>query len=267
MLQKLEMYLFKKAKKSTLYWVLVIVFVRMFILEPYIVPSESMSRTMENGDIVIATKYNYGFSRMSIPIVGGFLPFWKNRSFAHDPKRGDVICFSLDKQPGRLYTKRIIGVGGDKVQIKSGVVYVNNHPLEMKKTGEYNLKHDNGNHELMDVYQFTFKSGKTYEILRKKNENLHWRNVETDNTEIFEVPEKHVFCIGDNMHFSKDFRFFDFTSSISYDRIIGKPHLIIFGSSSRLPMQENWINWILRLPYSVLHSIWNVKWSRIGKFV
>ncbi len=256
-----------KTKKSTFYGVAAIILIRLFLIEPYIVPSESMSRTMENGDIVLATKYNYGFSRMSVPLVGGFLPFWKKRIMARSPKRGDVICFSLEKQPGRLYTKRIVGISGDTVQMKDGIIYVNHKPLKMINTGEYELQHDNDTLETMNTHQVTFESGKTYEILRKKDRNMHERNIETDNTNIFEVPEGHVFCMGDNMHYSKDFRFFDFVSSISADRIIGKPTFIIFGSKSRLPMQENWINWATRLPYSVLHSLLNVKWSRVGRFI
>lgn len=244
-----------------------VVLVRIFLFEPYIVPSESMSRTMENGDIVIATKYNYGFSRMSIPFIGGTLPFWKNRIMAKDPKRGDVICFSIEQEPRKLYTKRIIGIGGDRIQMRNGVIYINDEPVKMEYKSSYELLHDNKDKEELDVFSVTLPCGKTYEILRRQYDNMNATNVASDNTEVFEVPANHVFCMGDNMHYSKDFRFFDFVSSISYDRIIGKPVLIIFGSNSRMPQESNWILWILRLPFSIISMMINVKWSRIGRFI
>ncbi|QEK38806.1 signal peptidase I [Candidatus Cytomitobacter primus] len=256
-----------KKNTYTTYIVAIIIFIRIFLFEPYIVPSESMSRTMENGDVVIATKYNYGFSRMSIPIIGGFIPFFNKRIFAKDPKRGDVICFSVAKEPGRLYTKRIIGVGKDTVQVKEGIIHINDEAVKMEQTGEYELSHDNGQKEMMDVFQITLPSGKSYEILRRKIDNINSRQIAVDNTPVFEVPDGHVFCMGDNMHFSKDFRFFDFVSSISYDRIIGKPTYIIFGSKARLPIENSWIKWALRLPISIAQSIFNIKWSRIGRSI
>ncbi|QEK37821.1 signal peptidase I [Candidatus Cytomitobacter indipagum] len=244
-----------------------IIFVRIFLFEPYIVPSESMSRTMENGDVVIATKYNYGFSRMSIPFIGGMLPFWKNKIMAKTPQRGDVICFSIDKEPSKLYTKRIIGINGDKVQMKNGTIYINNEAMKIEYKEAYELIHDNGSKEDMSVFSVTLPSGKSYEILRRDPDNISDRNIASDNTEIFEVPNGHVFCMGDNMHFSQDFRFHNFVSSVSYDRIIGKPTLIIFGSSSRMAQENNWISWIIRLPFSIISMIINIKWSRIGRFI
>ncbi|USO00887.1 MAG: signal peptidase I [Alphaproteobacteria bacterium] len=256
-----------KRKKNNFWSLIFILLLRVFVFEPYIVPSESMSRTMENGDIVIGTKWDYGFSRLSIPIIGQFLPFWKNKIFVTNPKRGDIVCFSLDNEHAKLYTKRVIGVAGDAVQLKNGVIHINHVPVNLEYKGEYVLRHDNNKSEIMDVMQVVLPNQKKYETLRKKYANLTYMNVLSDNTEEFIVPKDHVFCMGDNMHYSYDCRFFGFAQSIPCKNIVARPRFVIFGSTSRIPYENNWIKWIFRLPYSVLYSIVHPNWGRIGKII
>ncbi|WP_187440104.1 signal peptidase I [Candidatus Nesciobacter abundans] len=252
----------KKKTSLSFYIISILIFLRVFVIEHYIVPSESMSRTMENGDIVLAKKY-HGFSRMSIPFIGGMLPFLKNPIFAQEPKRGEVICFSLESEPQKLYTKRIIGVGGDLVQVKEGIIYINDTPLKMTQKGTYNLLHDNGTTTTMNVFEVEISENKKYEVLRKQE--LNDTDRASDNTPVFKVPKDHVFCIGDNMHYSHDFRFFTFTSFLHKNRIIAKPFIIIFGSKYRNNANVSWSQWIIRLPYSILMSIVNVRFNRVGK--
>lgn len=95
----------------------------------YSIPSESMSPTLEVGDRVLVTKWAYGYSRFSAPIVWRFMPPGEGRIFASEPRRGDVVVFAHPRD-GRTMIKRLIGLPGDTVELRGGRVVVNGYALE-----------------------------------------------------------------------------------------------------------------------------------------
>src|SRR5690606_37517485 len=99
------------------------VLIRTVLFQPFTIPSGSMMPTLLVGDYLFVNKFSYGFSKYSIP----FSPdLFEGRIFGSDPERGDVVVFRLPPNPEIDYIKRVIGLPGDRVQMRVGVLYVNN---------------------------------------------------------------------------------------------------------------------------------------------
>lgn len=118
----------KNKKKSVIReWVesIVIAFIlamiiRTFVVQAFKIPTGSMRPTLVEGDIILVNKFIYG---AKIPFIGWRLPVLK------EPQRGDVVVFVYPQNPKKDFIKRLVGVGGDNIKIKSGTVYVNDRPL------------------------------------------------------------------------------------------------------------------------------------------
>ena len=108
--------------KTLFYAVVIAVFIRTFAFEPFNIPSGSMIPTLLVGDYLFVSKYTYGYSRHSLPLS---LPIIPGRIFSSVPKRGDVAVFKLPKDNSTDYIKRIIGLPGDKIQVRNGRLFVN----------------------------------------------------------------------------------------------------------------------------------------------
>lgn len=96
------------------------IIVRIFIIEPYKIPTGSMRDTLLEGDIILVNKFIYG---ARIPFFGSRLPGIRN------PQRGDVIVFIYPIDPKKNFVKRLVGLPGDTVEIKNGTIYINDKPL------------------------------------------------------------------------------------------------------------------------------------------
>ncbi|KWV95239.1 signal peptidase I [Erythrobacter sp. AP23] len=111
--------------------VIAVLIFRSFIFSPFTIPSESMLPNLRNGDYLVAAKWPYGYSKLSLP---GQVPLWEGRILADLPERGDVAIF---KHPvtGTDYVKRVIGLPGDTVAVRNGVVILNGEPLPKEAAG------------------------------------------------------------------------------------------------------------------------------------
>ncbi len=105
--------------------------IRSFWFEPFHIPSGSMKPNLLVGDYIIVSKYSYGYSRYSFPF--GF-DFFEGRIFDKKPQRGDVIVFRYPADPSINYIKRLVGLPNDTVQMRGGVLYIND--IEVKKTAD-----------------------------------------------------------------------------------------------------------------------------------
>lgn len=88
--------------------VLLAVVIRLFLFEPFIIPSESMYPTLQINDRIMVNKLSYHLG---------------------DPSRGDVIVFKYPMDPSRDFVKRLIAVGGETIEIRDNVLYINGAPL------------------------------------------------------------------------------------------------------------------------------------------
>jgi signal peptidase I len=123
--------------------------VRTFFFQPYNIPSPSMYPTLKVGDYLFVSKLSYGYSKYSFNFsVGGFFgsePFFKccpigfpGRKFlAELPERGDVAVFKLPRDPDIDYIKRVIGLPGDRIQVKEDMLYINGTAVKKERIEDY----------------------------------------------------------------------------------------------------------------------------------
>jgi signal peptidase I len=173
------------------------VIIRVFIIEPYRIPSGSMLPTLEIGDQVFINKFIYG---VRLPWTN-YVPF----QIVRPPARGDVIVFNNPVQPELDFIKRVVGIPGDKVELIGGEVHINGVPQPRTLVNEDQVVYNK--HENTPWYP---------EHLRLYHENLDGRvhsvlqpgsvaRVEHEGP--YTVPQGQVFVMGDNRENSLDSRY------------------------------------------------------------
>ena len=147
--------------KTIVYAGLIAVVVRTVAFEPFNIPSGSMIPTLLVGDYLFVAKYSYGYSRYSMPF--GWPPF-SGRIFGSLPKRGDVAVFKYPRDTSVDYIKRIVGLPGDRIQVREGQLYINGQLCPRQPEGDF-VADDNGIHMVLRQYQETLPNGVKHNIL------------------------------------------------------------------------------------------------------
>ncbi|MBQ4874722.1 MAG: signal peptidase I [Rickettsiaceae bacterium H1] len=213
-----------KTGKSLLVALLLAITFRSFLYEPFHIPSGSMKGTLMIGDYIFVSKYSYGFSRYSfpfgIPVLGK-----EDRKFYTEPKRGDIIVFRKPNDTGTNYVKRLIGLPGDKVQLKHGALYINDKPVPREKIKDFTETDYLGNTTKTAQYVETLENGLKYKTLDQVPDSI------TDNTQVYSVPKDHFFVLGDNRDNSFDSRFLNDVGFIPKNNLVGKAQLVVFSVS------------------------------------
>ena len=168
------------------------------LARPYYVPSGSMEPTIQIGDEVLTSKFSYGYSRYSLPFALG--PASSTRLFQRLPARGDVIVFQLPRDPRQTYVKRVIGLPGDRVQMRKGRLWLNGHELPLRRDGSALVEESDGAKVLEPRYVETLPGGRTHPIFKFESDGP------LDNTPVYVVPANHLFMMGDNRDDSLDSR-------------------------------------------------------------
>ena len=194
---------------------------RSFLFEPFHIPSSSMKPGLLIGDYIFVSKYSYGYSRYSFPLG---LDLFEGRIWKSTPKRGDVAVFRLPINPKINYIKRIVGLPGDKLQMRNGVLFINDEEVLKKPEGFFIDSDSEIRHEI-EQYVETFPNGKTYQTLDQDP------RAPQDNTGIYSVPQGHYFMMGDNRDNSQDSRFLDHVGYVPEENLIGKTSIIFFSNS------------------------------------
>ncbi len=216
---------------KALLWALVIAFgVRSCALEPFNIPSGSMIPSLLIGDYLFVNKGSYGYSRHSFPFSLPIIPKGK-RIFYSEPKRGDVVVFRLPSNTSVDYIKRVIGLPNDKIQVKGGILHINDKPV--KRTLIEVVKEDN---KIYTRYNEELPNGVIHPIWEFSDD------MQQDNTPEFIVPEGHFFMMGDNRDNSKDSRWLDEVGYVPKENLVGKAWFIFYSTNGTSPFLFFW-NW------------------------
>ena len=218
--QKIVNFDYQDFFKSILWAIIIAIIFRTFLFEPFRIPSTSMVPTLMVGDYLFTSKYIYGYSKYAFPVP---IPFIEGRYLFTSPERGDIIVFKGVQDPETYYIKRLVGLPGDSIQVKKGILFINDAAVEREHLGEYKKIGDSGETRLYSQYKETLPNGVSYNILDANIDN-HTRF--PDNTILYIVPEKHYFMMGDNRNHSKDSRFLSEFGYIPEDRLVGKAQFL-----------------------------------------
>lgn len=221
----------KTQKEKTFYkeWIepfliaaVIALFIRQFGVEAFKIPSGSMKPTLTIGDHLLVNKFVYG---PRIPFTDSRIFTWK------EPKRGDIIVFKYPGDETKDYIKRVIGLPGDKVEIKKGVLFINDQPVQVTETGKYIDREQRvGEHYDVKVNVFEEQLGAIQHAIQYVHDQSAY------NFDPILVPKESVFVMGDNRDNSQDSRFWGF---VKYNKILGKA-LIIYWSWDGA---DRWVRW------------------------
>jgi signal peptidase I len=205
-------------------FVLPLLLVRVFLLEPFNAPSGSMAPNLVVGDYFFVSKFSYGYSRYSLPLS---LPLFSGRIFGSEPGRGDVVVYRQPRNPSLDFVKRVIGLPGDHVQIVDGVLQINGQPVTREPLGEYL---DIETMHRTKLWREILPNGASYEVLDAGNSYL-------DNTEVYAVPGGRYFVIGDNRNVSMDSRMPEVQGggTVPFENLVGRAEAIFFSRDSVRP--------------------------------
>ncbi len=214
---------FLETVKVVVQALLIAVVVRTFLFQPFNIPSGSLIPTLLIGDYLFVSKYAYGYSRHSFPFSS--VPF-DGRVWASEPKRGDIAVFKLPRDNSTDYIKRVIGLPGDRIQMKNGLLFINDAAVKKERVQSFEVPAGAGYRDRATFYRETLPEGVSYVI----QEFETYGNKLGRNTEVYQVPPGHFFMMGDNRDNSLDSR--DMSSQgvgyVPFDNFVGRAEVIFF---------------------------------------
>ncbi len=247
---------------------------RSFIVSPFNIPSESMQPRLLIGDYLLVTKWNYGYSKYSLPFS---LPLIPGRIFASEPERGDVVVFKAPPNQRDDYIKRVIGLPGDVIQMRGSNLEINGLAVKKQRIADFVIPVTENMDRAAELegtntacfqkqfeeaaeggglqcryprYLETLPGGRSYQILDLII------GTPGDDTEVFVVPEGHVFLMGDNRDRSSDSRFPAQVGGaigvVPQQNLIGRAWVTVFSTDG----SARWL-----LPWTWFSA---ARWDRVG---
>ena len=246
---------FVETVKTIVYALLIAGVFRTLFLQPFWIPSGSMKDTLLIGDFLFVNKMAYGYSYASCPSVRlgpididakdicGWLGGDNTRILGSEPDRGDIIVFRHPVD-GTDFIKRLVGLPGDRIQMRRGVLHINGTPVEIEPAGTFveefapqgpmgirprcaNGAVGLGADCVKERFTETLPGGRSHAILNIGPQRA-------DNTGVFTVPAGHYFFMGDNRDNSTDSRFPQAVGGVGfvpYENLIGRANRVIFSSA------------------------------------
>ena len=200
---------------------IIAIFIRSLLIQPFHIPSSSMEPTLLVGDRIFVTKYTYGYSKHSFP----FSPNFSNkRFFSKKPKQGDLVVFKTPADNRTDYIKRLIGLPGDEIQFINGTLLINGEEILREQTSSQLIRC--GNYILnTNTFVETLPNGVKHYVSYKKEGT--WKN-----TRLYKVPRDHYFLMGDNRDCSKDSRFINEVGFVKNLNLVGKAKIVFFSNDT-----------------------------------
>ena len=228
---------FVEIVKTVAYALLIALFLRVLFFQPFTIPSASMEPTLLEGDYIIVSKFSYGYSRHSIPFSP---PLFKGRIMERSPERGDIVVFKLPRDGRTDYIKRLIGLPGDRVQMRDGRLWVNDKEVVDKELPPVMIDSGYGFTRNVQRFQETLPGGRTFITYDFGPDG------DVDNTPTFVVPEGHYFFMGDNRDNSLDSRVPAEigVGFVPAENLVGKAQIILLSWNPGASLFKPW-TWVL----------------------
>jgi signal peptidase I len=231
---------------------------KSFVFSNHDIPSESMLPGLMTGDYIGVSRFAYGFSRYSVPLIP--LPdSLKGRIFFSQPHRGDVVVFRYPGDDSLIYIKRLIGLPGDTIEMRDGQLFLNDIAVPKVQEGFLDKKLEpnydctggpddkmvqyrgTDGHCKVPLYRETLPGGKSYLVFDLIN------NPDADNKGPFVVPPHHYFMMGDNRDNSADSRFDVIAGTtlggvgfLEEDNLVGKAQFVYWSTNGSGPWYKPW---------------------------
>lgn len=196
--------------------------IRQFGVEAFKIPSGSMIPTLDIGDHLLVNKFVYG------PRI----PFTDIRIFTgKEPKRGEIIVFKYPEDEKKNFIKRVVGLPGDKLEIKKGTLFINDRPVQVT---ELSVLEETGQDAGASYYGRPRLLEEQLGVIKHQIQYLRDQSHYDFGPRL--VPAESVFVMGDNRDNSQDSRFWGF---VKFEKILGRA-LIIYWSWDG---SDRWIRW------------------------
>ena len=236
----------KETGKVILHALILALIVRVFMYQPFNIPSGSMKDTLLVGDYLFVSKMSYGYSRYSFPFAPNL---FEGRLVGDNPERGDVAVFKLPSDNETDYIKRVVGLPGDTVQMRNGILFINGKMIPKVRNGSFATTDYYGRPVNMPRYTETLPNGVSYQVLDGAP------NGAFDNTSLYKVPKGHYFMMGDNRDNSSDSRVQSSVGFVPLENFVGRAEVLFFSADE---------NWSIFTPWNWPSSI---RWSRFFNLI
>ena len=206
---------------------IIVLLLRSFMVEPFRIPSGSMTPTLWEGDFILVNKFVYG---LRLPVLNTKV------IDISEPQRGDVMVFRYPQNPSLPFIKRIVGVPGDHLSYdpQEKILYLNEEPVSLEQIGIFSGEGSSDQYRGNTQY-VEYLPGAEHQIIKNP-----MRFSQPKFNDLI-VPEGHYFVLGDNRDDSKDSRFWGF---VPESHVMGEAFMI-------------WMHW----------DNWTIRWNRIGNWI
>jgi len=232
--------------KTIVFALLIAMVLRIFLFQPFTIPSASMEPNLYEGDYIVVSKWSYGFSKHSIPFSP---PVFNGRILGKGPARGDIVVFKLPRDNKTDYIKRVIGLPGDKVQMIANKLYINGAPVQDVVVSRAEMADMFGPRSVTQVRE-TLPGGKSFMT------QDFGPGGDLDDTPLYEVPAGHYFMMGDNRDNSIDSRV-EMSAGVGMvpaENLVGKAEIIMFSWTPGASL-FNPVSWFANVRFSRFFKI------------